>query len=156
MAAVSEKAISKRSRVMKCRYNSRTIVNCAVMVGKHGFLASARMFDVSHPGSPPVSPETLTPGTIVRLEIAPEGRSAVTVEQGLVRWVQEFDLEVTIIRMPEEEKKKIDMLIRSSAQSDASLLCWFWRFFRGDVGCPIYLSFEPIWFQEDARLLEAA
>ena len=141
---------------MTSRSHHHTDLNCAVMVHGYGFLASVQMFDASLPGCPLRSPQTLNPGDAVQLEIAPKGHGAVTVGQGIVQWVKENEVKVTITLMNAEEKQKLGKLTRSSIQGEASLLRWMWRFLRGHVRHCVYLSFESLAFEETVSLSEAA
>jgi len=141
---------------MKPRYRPPTSNNCAVVVNGNGFLASVQTFDVSTPGCRQISLDALKSRDAVRLEIAPERGGSVTVQLGDVQWVDQGTVAVRIVKMDAEDKRRIDEIAWSSIKGEFRLLRWLRKLFWGQELRYVYLSFEPLSFENSTRLPKAA
>lgn len=131
-------------------------LNCEIAVHGNGFLANVRTFRVSTSGCHQVGSETLKPGDAVRLEIAPEQGGRLTVQLGVVQWVDGDTVEVKITLMDMDEKQKLDEAAWSSVRGESKLFHWLRRSLSRENVQYINLSYVPRLCEESARLLVAA
>jgi hypothetical protein len=127
-----------------------------VVVHGNGFLANVKMFDVCPSGCRLITPQSLTPGDTIQLEIAPERGGSVTVQQAVVQWVDGTEVMAHIVQIHPEDARKLDEVAWSSIPGELTLFHWLRTVFWGHTLQHVYLSYAPLSFGQSARWSEAA
>jgi hypothetical protein len=106
--------------------------------------------------SRPVNHAALKPGDSVRLEIVPEQGGRLTVQRGLVRWINENTVGIKVLLMEAGDQRTIDEVAWSYAKGELALYRWFRKRLQGDTLSYLQLSFAPAQEEAQASQLEAA
>ena len=141
---------------MKSRYRRPTKPNCEVIAHGNGFLANVRTFAVSSSACRPINPGAMRPGDTIKLEIVPEQGGSLTVQLGIVRWMEGDTVEIRVVLMETDAQRTIDEVAWAGVRGELKLFHWFRKKLWGDGLYHLCLSFEPRPRAERASLSEAA